>query len=325
MSSAGRASSAARTSVIVPTVTPAKAVRVLESLGGCEGDFETILVDNGTGAAELDRAAARLGATEVVRAPGNLGYSRAMNLGAGFAQGDTLVLLNDDVQLAPDYVELMSAAIDPAAGIVMGAGVMRQADAPELIETAGIELDRTLLAFDHLNGEPLSVLDAPAPDPIGPSGVAAAFDREAFLDVGGFDERIFAYLEDVDLVLRLRLAGARCRLVRALGVHEHSATLGSGSARKDYLMGFGRGYLLRKWSVLNVRRAPAVLARELAICAGQAVVDRNIAGVRGRVNGMRAAAPRGYPVRALQDEGPSLTASLLRRWRRRMRLRRAAG
>jgi GT2 family glycosyltransferase len=312
-----------RASVVVATVTPGRAVQLLESLEACEGDFETILVDNGTGSAELDRAASRLPAAEVIRAERNLGYSRAMNLGARRAQGEVLVLLNDDVQLEPDYVRRMAAGIDPGAGLVMAAGVMRQSRAPELIETAGIEVDRTLMAFDHLNGEPLSVLDGPVRNPVGPSGVAAAFSREAFLEAGGFDERIFAYLEDVDLVLRLRLAGGSCRLVRALGVHEHSATLGSGSARKDYLMGFGRGYLLRKWSVLSPRRVPGVLARELAICAGQAVVDRNLAGVRGRVNGLRAASPHPYPEGALDREGPSLAASLARRWRRRRRLRNA--
>ena len=89
-------------------------------------------------------------------------------------------------------------------------------------------------------------------DPLGPSGAAAAFDRAAFLECGGFDERLFAYWEDVDLVLRLRLAGARCVLVPdARAVHSHSATLGSGSARKNYLTGFGRGYVLRKWGVLS--------------------------------------------------------------------------
>ena len=72
------------------------------------------------------------------------------------------------------------------------------------------------------------------PDPIGPSAAAAAFDRQAFLDAGGFDEALFAYWEDVDLVLRLRLAGGRCVLAaRGLGTHVHSATLGSGSRRQE--------------------------------------------------------------------------------------------
>ncbi len=205
----------------------------------------------------------------------------------------------------------------------MAAGVMRDARAPERIETAGIELDRTLLAYDYLNGEPLAVLDEAVVDPVGPSGAAAAFDREAFVAAGGFDERIFAYLEDVDLVLRLRRRGGRCRLAAdARGTHEHSATLGPGSRRKDYLAGFGRGYLLRKWSVLSPGRLPGVLAREVGQAVAQTVVDRNLGPVRGRVDGLRAGrSEEPYPAGLLGDP-PSLGESMRRRWRRRARLRR---
>ncbi len=134
----------------------------------------------------------------------------------------------------------------------MAAGVLLEAHDPTVVDSAGIELDDTLLVFDYLNGQPISVLTRALADPLGPSGAAAAFDRAAFLECGGFDERLFAYWEDVDLVLRLRLAGARCVLVPdARAVHSHSATLGSGSARKNYLTGFGRGYVLRKWGVVT--------------------------------------------------------------------------
>jgi N-acetylglucosaminyl-diphospho-decaprenol L-rhamnosyltransferase len=209
--------------------------------------------------------------------------------------------------------------------VPMAAGVMRDARSPELIETAGIELDRTLLAYDYLNGEPLTVLEGAVADPLGPTGAAAAFDREAFLAAGGFDERIFAYLEDVDLVLRLRRDGGRCRLAKdAQGTHEHSATLGPGSARKDYLAGFGRGYLLRKWSVLSPGRLPGVLVRELGQAAAQAVVDRNLGPIRGRVQGLRAGRPsEPYPPAELLGDPPSLATAVRRRWRRRARLRRA--
>jgi hypothetical protein len=206
----------------------------------------------------------------------------------------------------------------------MAAGVMRDIGALDLIETAGIELDRTLLAYDYLNGEPLSILNGSVPDPVGPTGAAAAFDRDAFLAAGGFDERIFAYLEDVDLVLRLRRDGGRCRLASdATGTHRHSATLGPGSARKDYLAGFGRGYLLRKWSVVTARRLPAVLVREVAQTAVQSAMDRNLGPLRGRVNGFRAGhASEPYPPRDVLGDPPSLASTVRRRWRRRARLRR---
>ena len=145
-----------------------------------------------------------------------------------------------------------------------------------------MQLDPTLLVYDYLNGMPVSALGRAA-DPIGPSAAAAAFDRDTYLAVGGFDEALFAYWEDVDLILRLLAEGGRCRLARdARGTHEHSATLGSGSAAKNRLMGFGRGYVLRKWRVLTPRSAPGVLAREGVLLAGQALIDRNLSGLPAR-------------------------------------------
>ena len=309
--------------MIVPTVTPSLAARLLDSLRAAGGSFETIVVDNGTGSADLAGAAEGLSGASVLRLERNEGYGRAVNRAAREAGGEALVLLNDDSVVDPGYVERIVAALDPAAGVVMAAGVMRDFGAPELIETAGVELDATLLAHDYLNGEPLSVLEGPLRDPIGPSGAAAAFGREAFLELGGFDEALFAYLEDVDLILRLRSAGARCRLAKdARGVHQHSATLGVGSARKDYLAAFGRGYLLRKWNVITPRRAPAVLVRELGQSLLQAAIDRNLGPIRGRLNGLRAAEPsEAYPSPVVLGDSPSLGDAVARRWRRRSRLR----
>ncbi len=309
--------------MIVPTVTPSLAARLLTSLRAVGTGFETIVVDNGTGSTELGQAVAELDGGRLLALEGNLGYGRAVNRAAREAQGEALVLLNDDSVVDAGYVEQLATALDSGAAVVMAAGVMRDAGAPELIETAGIELDRTLLAYDYLNGQPLAVLDGTVHDPVGPSGAAAAFSREAFMDVGGFDEALFAYLEDVDLVLRLRLAGGRCRLAKdARGVHQHSATLGPGSARKDYLAGFGRGYLLRKWGVLAPRRVPAVLLRELGQSVVQAAMDRNLGPIRGRVNGFRAGTPsRAYPPPEVLGDPAPLSDTVRRRWRRRSRLR----
>jgi hypothetical protein len=207
----------------------------------------------------------------------------------------------------------------------MAAGVLLEAHDPTVVDSAGIELDDTLLVFDYLNGQPISVLTQELADPLGPSGAAAAFDRAAFLECGGFDEQLFAYWEDVDLVLRLRLAGARCVLVPdARAVHLHSATLGSGSARKNYLTGFGRSYVLRKWGVLRGRRGAVAVAREVGICAAQLAVDRTPAGIRGRLAGWHAAGGmerHPYPEAAVRQSRHSMAAELRRRARRRRRLR----
>jgi hypothetical protein len=253
----------------------------------------------------------------------NRGFSAPVNIAARRSSADVIVLVNDDCVCDAGFADAIAASIDPAAGIVMAAGVMRDMEDPGLIDTAGMQLDPTLLVYDYLNGMPIEAL-AGAPDPIGPSAAAAAFDRESFLRVGGFDENLFAYWEDVDLVLRLLAEGGRCRLARdARGTHEHSATLGSGSAAKNRLMGFGRGYVLRKWRVVTPRTAAAVLARESVILGGQALIDHNLTGLPSRLKGWRAAKPgHRFPDVVLeQGGGDTLSTTLRRRLARRKRLR----
>ena len=77
---------------------------------------------------------------------------------------------------------------------------------PSRIDSAGVVADTTLMGFDHLHGEPVASA-ASAPDPLGPTGGAALYSKAAFDAVGGFDERIFLYYEDLDLALRMAAAG----------------------------------------------------------------------------------------------------------------------
>jgi GT2 family glycosyltransferase len=157
--------------------------------------------------------------------------------------------------------------------------------------------DRTLMGFDYLHGKPREDA-ATAPAPLGPTGGAALFSRAAFDAVGGFDERIFLYYEDLDLALRLRAGGARCELAPdAAAVHAYSQTLGAASGAKYARTGWSRGYMLRRYGVMGrPRDALRVLAAEGAICAGQLLRDRTAKGLGGRLRGWRDA--RGLPRRA---------------------------
>jgi GT2 family glycosyltransferase len=283
------------------------------------------VVDNGSDGRAVTKACEEFPFARAITLETNAGFSRAVNIAAREASGDALVLVNDDCICRPEFVAEIVGALSAEERVAMACGVMLDARTPGTIDTAGIEIDRTLLAFDYLNGEPATVLDGEVEPPLGPSGTAAAYLKEPFLAVGGFDERIFAYWEDVDLALALGSMGYRSALApRAVGTHAHSATLGSGSRQKNYLMGFGRAYVMKKWGAMSLARLPGIAARELPICAGQVVLDRNAAGIRGRVAGLRAEIdPRDYPA-ALVDAAPgrSLAGTLRKRLARRRRLRR---
>ena len=311
-------------SVLIPSWNGADRLqRLLPSLGS---SAQVIVVDNGSTDDTRALLAGRFPDVDVISLPRNEGYSRAVNRAAAAATGDTIVLLNDDCVCRPGFVSRLAAAIDPGRSAVMAAGVLLEHGNPALIDSAGIELDDTLLVFDYMNGFDLADLETASP-PLGPSGAAAAFDRSAFLDAGGFDESLFAYWEDVDLALRLQLAGAVCApAFDAHAVHSHSATLGSGSTRKNYLTGYGRGYVLRKWSVMQGRRTPRALGRELSLCSAQLVFDHTVSGFSGRLAGWRAATAAGrmdYPTALVGGRRRSLMHELARRRERRRRLRTA--
>ena len=140
-----------------------------------------------------------------------------------------------------------------------------------LVDSFGIACDDSFNMFDVARGwRDQSLLADDAPRAFARTGGAAVYSRRRVLAAGGFDERIFAYLEDVDLGLRLWLGGARCAgAPKAKAVHAHSATLGSGSQRKNYLLSRNKAYLLRKYqNLLQPATTARAMATETIVSAG---------------------------------------------------------
>jgi GT2 family glycosyltransferase len=290
---------------------------VLRALGEQTVEVDVVLVDNGSSDDSIEVARRELPGVRVVALDENLGFGRAINRGVAEAPGDPVILLNNDAVPEPRFAEALLDQL--GEGVDAVAGVLLQERAPELIDSAGVVADATLMGFDYLHGEPASAAAAAAP-PLGPTGGAALYRREAFEAVGGFDERIFLYYEDLDLALRLAANGSRCRLApEARALHAYSASLGAASARKYSWTGWSRGYLLRRYGVMREPRlALRALACEGALCAGQLLKDRTASGLAGRLKGWRDAKglesrdPDGAPLLDLSAR----EALALRHWRR---------
>jgi GT2 family glycosyltransferase len=301
--------------------------RLLESLAAQSEPCRAVVVDNGSSDGSVELVRERFPEAEVLSMDANAGFGVALNRAIRSFAGDPIILLNNDVVCEPEFVAEMVSSLVP--GVDMVAGVLLQEQAPDLIDTAGIVADeRTLMAFDYLHGRQAEAVNG-APPPLGPSGGAALYRRGPFEAVGGFDERIFAYYEDLDLALRMCSRGSRCALApRARARHAYSSTLRGRPGVKYALTGWSRGYMLRRYGVM---RRPAQAARtvviEATICAGQVMLDRTARGIVGRLRGWHDAAglsPRPLP------EGlgkVSLRAALARRLRRHLRtpMRSAAG
>jgi GT2 family glycosyltransferase len=279
-----------KTAVYIPNFNGARWLpRTLQSLRGQTERLDVVVVDNGSSDDSAAAVRADFPEVTVIELGENLGFGPALNRAVATHPADAIVLLNSDVECDPRFCAELLAGL--GEGVDMVAAVLLQEDRPELIDSAGVVADHTLMGFDYLHGEPTSALDRAA-DPLGPTGGAGLYRRSAWEAVGGFDERIFLYYEDLDLALRISAGGGRCHLAPgARALHAYSPGLGAASGAKYARTGWSRGYMLRRYGVMR-KPGPAarVLATEGAISAGQLLRDRTAAGITGRLRGFRAGA-----------------------------------
>ena len=271
--------------IVVTWRSGQRVLRCLERLEAQSAPHTVQVVDNASGDGTIAGIREAHPGARVLELDDNLGFGAAVNRGAAQGDGDAIVLVNDDVELEDGALAaLLEPLSDPAVGMVAGLTTIPDSG---LVDGFGIELDVTLAAYNRLR----RCADSEAPGRLlGPSGGLAAYRRVAFEQAGGFDERLFAYGEDVDLALRLRGLGWRAAASeRARGTHLGGASIGVDSPRQRWLAGFARAFLLRRYGILRTRHAARALAVEALVVAAGLVRGRTLAHVRGRVSGWRAA------------------------------------
>jgi N-acetylglucosaminyl-diphospho-decaprenol L-rhamnosyltransferase len=248
-----------------------------------------IVADNASTDGTREGIRAAFPEVELIEFPENLGFPIACNRGAASGDGDVIVLLNNDIEARPDFLEQVVAPLEQSNAIASVAAVLVQPGA-ERIDSVGLTVDKTLAGFPRLRGRPVADASDPTPILTGPSGGGGAYRRTAWEEVRGLDEGVMFYGEDVDLALRLRGAGGlTVGATDAVAVHLGSASIGHRSSWQRYQSGFARGYFLRRYRRLFGRAALRTLITEGIVVVGDAVLSHDVSAVRGRVSGWRAA------------------------------------
>ena len=293
--------------------------RCLEHLRAQTLQHTTIVCDNGSSDRTPERIRASFPNVHVLELGANVGFAAACNRGVRAGTSDIVVLLNNDVVCRADFLERLVAPFRGSEGVGSVVALLLQ-PGEERIESFGLAVDPTLAGYPRLRGLPAHEAQATKPVLVGPSGAAAAFRRRAWDDVGGLDEGVFSYGEDVDLALRLRAAGWETAAeTDAVALHIGSASAGTRSSWQRYQGGFSRGYFLRRYGVLRSRAAPRAALTEAIVVLGDALVfSHDLAALRGRIAGWRAASSRSHhphPPRDVIDERISFLKSLRMRVR----------
>jgi GT2 family glycosyltransferase len=250
-------------------------------------EHRVILVENGSRDDTRMRMGAEWPAVELELLDENRGFAEACNRGVSAGSGEVVVLLNNDVDVRPDFLERLVAPLEQDEALGSVAALMMQ-PGERTIDSVGLAADATLACFPRLQGMDVGQARCERPILAGPAGTAAAYRRSAWEQVGGLNEAIFAYMEDFDLALRLRSAGWGSTVAtEAAGVHLGSATHGHRSAWQRRHGAIARGYMLRRYGLMRSRVAPRVLATELVVVLADLAISRDLAALRGRLAGWR--------------------------------------
>jgi N-acetylglucosaminyl-diphospho-decaprenol L-rhamnosyltransferase len=232
-------SSSPRVSVVVvvyesgPTLAECLAALKAQSFT----DYELILVDNASSDRSAQAAAKAAPDVVLIENATNLGFAAAVNQAAKVARGQWLVLLNPDAYARPDWLEHLMAAAEANPGV--HSFTSRQLKADDATTLDGLGDVMSIVGFPFRGG-----YTQPNPGRLEPGWVFSAcggammVDRALFLNVGGFDERLFCYCEDVDLGYRLRLIGKPTLLVPD-AVVRHVGSASSGGRRSDFAVFHG--------------------------------------------------------------------------------------
>jgi GT2 family glycosyltransferase len=194
-----------------------------------------VIVDNGSAEPVAGRLPQQPFPVELIRLETNRGFTGGVNAAFGRLRSRYIGLLNNDAEPEPEWIERLAGVLDRQPQIAAVQSVI--VDDGGRIDGAGIGIDSgRYLQLGH--GEPVGVV---LPRPWGVSATAAIYRLEALREVALadgslFDDRLFAYYEDVELSARLRSAGWEVQCIpEPLVVHRGSATAPRLGWRGEYL------------------------------------------------------------------------------------------
>ena len=274
-----------RTAVVVPSWNGRRWLPgLVASLEGQQRAPDTVLfVDNGSQDGSVSWLRER--GLDVLELGRNTGFAHAVNRGIERVDADAVALVNTDVELAPDWLARAVSRLEADDGLAAVATKMVLLRAPGVLDDCGDVLRRDGVCEQRGHGHTDDGRWDEAGEVFGASAGAAVYRRDAVLAAGGFDERLFAYLEDVDLALRLRLAGWRCAYEPAVARHARHGSAGELDRTIDALV--ARNTLLLVAKAFPARWLPAVAYRQASWLRAAARERR----LRAHLGGLAAALP----------------------------------
>jgi GT2 family glycosyltransferase len=238
---------------------------------------EVIVVDNASADGTVAMLRERHPHVRVIASEQNLGFVLGNNVAAREARGEHVMLLNPDTALASDVLRGLVAVLesDPKIGIVgpklLNADGSVQPTCAARLPTPwneftsmlflhrvapGLFPDRELSSWDHMDDRDVESI----------SGACMLLRKSLWESLGGFDEAVFMYAEDLDICRRVGASGLRLRYVAGESVFHYEGS--SSSQRKESFFSLLSQMSSNAWYFRKHFGGASALAYRLAIFTG---------------------------------------------------------
>ncbi len=220
------------------------------------GDARVIVADNGSTDGSLAWISANLPSVEVIAMPANKGFAGGYNEALAQVEAKYFLLLNSDVEVTSGWARELRAHLESRPDMAACQPKMLSHQHRTIFEHAGAAggfIDRN--GYPFCRGRIFEITEEDQGqydddrDVFWATGACLMIRAEAFRQAGGFDERLFAHMEEIDLCWCLRRMGWRIGYTSSATVyHVGGGALGYGNPRKTFL---------------NFRNSLAVLTKHL--------------------------------------------------------------
>ncbi len=247
--------------------------RFLPSVAGAT-PYPVVLADNGSTDDSVAFLRGNFPSVEVVELDRNYGFAEGYNRALKKLEADVFILLNSDVHTPYGWCKPLVQLLENEPDIAAVQPKIKSLAEPEKFEYAGAAggfID--VFGYPFCRGRILGTIEKDhgqyddRRDVFWASGACMAVRACVFKELGGFDERFFAHMEEIDLCWRMQLAGWRVAVEpRAEVFHLGGGTLAHGSERKIYL-NFRNSLMM-----LQKNRGGAVVWIRMILDGGSALV-----------------------------------------------------
>ncbi len=184
----------------------------------------------------------------ILRLDKNLGFAGGNNYAISKCDTHYIALLNPDAYPAPDWLEQLMRAADAHPEVSAFSSLQLCDGNPDFVDGAGDSYHVSGLVWRDRHQVAISASDHHDRPVFSPCAAAAMYRRQALLEVSGFDDDFFCYVEDVDLGFRLRLAGHQAMLA-GKAVVRHVGSVSTGGQRSDFCVYHGHRNLI--WAYIK--------------------------------------------------------------------------